>query len=220
MLVNENTAGQSTATMVLHSLRTAILHNQLHGGERLLQDAIATRFGVSQMIVREAFKQLATEGFVRVEPRRGVSVSLLSADEAWEITQLRAVIEAQALRWAIPNMVRKDYISYKQILDELDVVETVDQRIALNAAFHERLYAPARRARTFDLINTLRRNFERYLRFTWEETHHMEQSQQEHRQILDLCELRDTERACDTLRKHVLATGDLLVESLLKAGHE
>jgi hypothetical protein len=51
-------------------------------------------------------------------------------------------------------------------------------------------------------------NFERYLRYTWEQTHHLEQSpRSEHRSILALCEMRDVERACDLLRKHVLGHG-------------
>ncbi|WP_211099876.1 GntR family transcriptional regulator [Azospirillum brasilense] len=211
--------GHSTAAVIVDELRGAILRNQLRGGERLRQDAIATQFGVSQMIVREAFKQLSAEGFLKAEPRRGVSVAVLSADEAWEVTQLRALLECQALRWAIPNMLRADFVRCARILDELDAADTVDARILLNAQFHECLYAPAHRERTLALINNLRLNFERYLRYTWEETHHLEQSQAEHRQILNLCELRDVERACDALRKHVLATGDLLVDSLRGLGN-
>ncbi|MEN5082372.1 GntR family transcriptional regulator [Bosea sp. TWI1241] len=205
---------RSAAEIVADDLRAAILRNRLAGGERLRQDAIATQFGVSQMIVREAFKQLVGEGFLTAEPRRGVAVALMSRDEAWEISQLRAILECQALRWAIPNMVRADFLSAAEVLGELDVATTVDAKILLNGRFHQILYAPARRTRTLEMIETLRMNFERYLRYTWEQTHHLEQSQAEHRSILTLCEMRDVERACDLLRKHVLATGDLLVDSL------
>lgn len=207
---------RTASAIVCDELRAAIMNNRLQGGERLRQDALATQYGVSQMIVREAFRQLTAEGFLKAEPRRGVSVAKLSADEAWEVTQLRALLECQALRWAIPNMVRADFLACARTLDALDAADTVDARILLNAQFHARLYAPARKERTLDLINNLRLNFERYLRFTWEETHHSEQSQIEHREILRLCEIRDIERACDALRAHILATGDLLVEYLSK----
>ena len=202
------------AAVVAEDLRSAILRNQLAGGERLRQDAIATQFGVSQMIVREAFKQLVGEGFLTAEPRRGVAVAIMSREEAWEISQLRALLECQALRWAIPNMVRADFLAAAKVLDELDGAASVDAKIVLNGRFHQILYAPARRSRTLEMIETLRMNFERYLRYTWEQTHHLEQSQAEHRSILTLCEMRDIERASDLLRKHILATGDLLVDSL------
>jgi DNA-binding GntR family transcriptional regulator len=180
----------------------------------LRQDAIATRFGVSQMIVREAFRQLVTEGFLKAEPRRGVSVAYLTADEAQEMTELRSLIEAKALEWAIPQMSKADLETAARILAELDKAKSTDRIIALNARFHETLYAPARKHRTLAMVANLRLNFERYLRFTWQETHHLDQSQREHRQILDFCIAGDAEGACTLLKQHILGTGRLLVERL------
>jgi len=213
-LPDEAVENRSAARVVADALREAILQQRLHGGERLTQDAVAARFNVSQMIVREAFKELVTEGFLTAEPRRGVSVALLTAAEAWEITQLRSLVEAQALEWAIPQMAKTDLDRAGRLLAELDTAKSTDRIIALNARFHEALYAPAGKARTLALIATLRLNFERYLRFTWEDTHHLEQSQREHWQILDLCKARDVERACDALKRHLAATGDVLVQCL------
>jgi DNA-binding GntR family transcriptional regulator len=205
---------RSASAIVTDALREGILHGTLPAGERLRQDAIATRFGVSQMIVREAFRQLATEGFLKAEPRRGVSVAHLTPDEAQEMTELRSLIEAKALAWALPQMSKADLEKASRILAELDKAKSTDRIIALNARFHEALYAPARKDRTLAMIANLRLNFERYLRFTWQETHHLDQSQKEHRQILDLCVAGDAERACALLTQHILATGRILVERL------
>ena len=164
------------------ALREWILRGELPGGERLRQDAIATRFGVSQMIAREAFKQLVTEGFLKAEPRRGVSVAHLTADEAREMTEIRSLIESKALEWAIPQMSKADLETAARILGELDKARSTDRIISLNARSHEALYVPARKERTMTIIGNLRMNFERYLRFTWEETHHLDQSQREHRE--------------------------------------
>ena len=205
---------RSASATVADALRKGVLLGTLPGGERVRQDAIATRFGVSQMIVREAFRQLVTEGLLKAEPRRGVSVAALSADEAREMTELRSLIEAKALEWAIPQMSKADLEGAARIVAELDKAKSIDRIISLNARFHEALYAPARKERTLAMIATLRMNFERYLRFTWEETHHLDQSQKEHRQILEFCVARDSERACALLKRHILATGALLVARL------
>jgi DNA-binding GntR family transcriptional regulator len=211
---DEAVENRTASAIVTDALREGILHGTLPGGERLRQDAIATRFGVSQMIVREAFKQLATEGFLKAEPRRGVSVAHLTADEAQEMTELRSLIEAKALEWAIPKMSKADLEKASRILAELDKAKSTDRIIALNARFHEALYAPARKDRILAMIANLRMNFERYLRFTWQETHHLDQSQKEHRQILDLCVAGDVEAACALLKQHILATGKVLVARL------
>ena len=196
--------GRSASVVVADALRERILHGTIPAGERLRQDAIATRFGVSQMIVREAFRQLTSEGFLKAEPRRGVSVA-----------SIRSAIESKALSWAIPLLSESDFEGANRILTELDKAKATDRIIALNAQFHERLYAPSQKERTLSLIATLRLNFERYLRFTWEETHHIEQSQQEHREILKFCRERDIDRACALLQRHIAATGAVLVQRLL-----
>jgi DNA-binding GntR family transcriptional regulator len=205
---------RSASVVVVNALREKIIHGSLPAGERLRQDAIASRFAVSQMIVREAFRQLTGEGFLEAEPRRGVSVASMSADEAHEITELRCAIEAKALAWTIPLLSNADLRSADRILAELDRAKTTDHIIALNARFHETLYAPSQKHRTLDLISTLRMNFERYLRFTWDETHHLRQSQQEHRQILEFCRSKDIKGACALLHRHIAATGELLVQRL------
>ncbi|WP_192827268.1 MULTISPECIES: FCD domain-containing protein [Bradyrhizobium] len=212
---DDTVEGRSASVVVADALRERILHGTIPAGERLRQDAIATRFGVSQMIVREAFRQLTSEGFLKAEPRRGVSVASMSAEEAQEITELRSAIESKALSWAIPLLSESDLEGANRILTELDKAKATDRIIALNAQFHERLYAPSQKERTLSLIATLRLNFERYLRFTWEETHHIEQSQQEHREILRFCQERDIDRACALLQRHIAATGAVLVQRLL-----
>ena len=130
------------------------------------------------------------------------------------MTELRALLEAQALAWAIPRMTKADLEGAARTLAELGKARTTDQTIAFNARFHEALYAPAGRARTFALIATLRRNFERYLRFTWEKTPHREQSLKEHEALLSACAAGNAERACALLARHIRATGKVLVERL------
>ncbi len=66
------------------------------------------------------------------------------------------------------------------------------------------------------MVETLRLSFERYLRFTWEATNHLDRSQQEHRQLLHLCQQGAVEEACSLLRDHIAATGAKLTESLQK----
>jgi len=206
--------GRPASVAVVDALRGAIFRGVFRPGEPLRQDALASRCGVSQMVVREAFKQLVNEGFLQAEPRRGVRVAPLTIREAEEMTQLRSLLEPQALAWAIPEMTETDFTNAGRILNELDGAKSTDDIVSLNARFHETLYAPAGRERTSSIIAMLRLNFERYLRFTWEGTGHLARSQREHREILKCCRNRAADKACDLLRKHVLGTGALLVQRL------
>lgn len=204
----------SASTIVLNSLRDEVIRGIAKAGQRLRQDEIASRFGVSQMIVREAFKQLAVEGFLRAEPRRGVAVAELSRDDVHELTHIRALIEGQALEWSIPKMTASDFTEAAKILRELDKLNDADSVIRLNEAFHRLLYAPAGCVRTLTLIETLQKGFERYFRYICDKTGHVPKTQREHHAILKLCKERNIRSAVKLLRQHIIGAGEALTDHL------
>lgn len=215
-LADQVLGDRSTSGVVVDALRVEIIQGRLKPGERLRQDAVASRFGVSQTVVREAFKDLIRECFLAAEPRRGVSVATMSAAEAEEMTRLRSLVEPQALAWAIPRLTDAHFELAERVLHELDSEASVDRIISLNARFHRGLYAAADRPRTLTMVETLRLGFERYLRYTWEFTAHRDRSQQEHWELLAMCKQGDVVNACKLLKQHISATGELLVECLAK----
>ncbi len=81
-------------------IRDAILSGQLLPGERLIEDRLAQQLGVSRNPVREAILTLAATGLVTVTPRRGASVSRVSAAEAAQLFEVRVVLDGLAARLA------------------------------------------------------------------------------------------------------------------------
>src|ERR1700741_1588702 len=93
----------STSRLIANALRTAIVDGPLAPGAPLRQDPIARHFSVSAIPVREALRQLESEGWVRVEMNKGATVAPLSAEEAREIYEIRAALESLAIGFAIPE---------------------------------------------------------------------------------------------------------------------
>ena len=93
-----------------------------------------------------------------------------------------------------------------RILGKLDKAKSVHRIISLNARFHEALYAPTQRERTLAMIRALRLNFERYLRFTWEETPHLNRS-------LTQSPSLDNNHCCDQLQGDTECKGSIIVAS-------
>ena len=89
---------QTLATMTVDSLRESILRGRYPEGQPLRQDAIAEQLGVSRIPVREALRQLESEGLVTFSPHKGAVVSTLSVGEIEELFELRAIIEADLVR--------------------------------------------------------------------------------------------------------------------------
>ncbi len=93
----------STSRVIAEALRTAIVEGTLQPGAPLRQDAIARHFSVSAIPVREALRQLESEGWVKVELNKGASVARLTPAEAREIYEIRSALESLAITLAIPN---------------------------------------------------------------------------------------------------------------------
>jgi DNA-binding GntR family transcriptional regulator len=85
-------------------LRQAIVARELRPGQRVTQEEVAARIGVSVVPVREALRVLEQEGQLTYRPRRGYFVTELSVDDLEEIYGLRALLEARAVRHALPTL--------------------------------------------------------------------------------------------------------------------
>lgn len=79
-------------------LREAILNQFFKPGERLVENNLCNLTGVSRTTIREALRQLETEGLVDVIPQRGPVVASLNRDDAKNIYELREGLEGLAAR--------------------------------------------------------------------------------------------------------------------------
>jgi GntR family transcriptional regulator of gluconate operon len=96
--VFEQVPHKSLREAALAAIRQAILRGDLIPGQRLVESDIAEQMGMSRAPVREALRQLETEGLVVSEPHRGSFVAELSATDLCEIYTLRAALESLAVR--------------------------------------------------------------------------------------------------------------------------
>jgi DNA-binding GntR family transcriptional regulator len=66
---------------IVEFIKDAILSGKLAPGERVPEQEIAESFGISRTPIREAFRQLESEGFITVVPRKGAVVSAITAKD-------------------------------------------------------------------------------------------------------------------------------------------
>ena len=204
----------STARMIADAVRAAIVDGTFAPGAPLRQDALARHFSVSAIPVREALRQLESEGWAKVEVNKGATVALLSAQEAREIYEIRSALESLAIGLAIPLhdacSLRTAESLCKAAARELDP----SRYVARNEAFHLSLYAPAARPQLAEMIETLHRRGERYLRLKFGLPLHKGESDAEHVALLDAVRRRDVAAAQSLVASHLLGTGDLLYRFL------
>jgi DNA-binding GntR family transcriptional regulator len=78
-------------------VKQSVLTGSIDPSFRLTEELIATQLGVSKSPVREALNRLETEGFIRIEARRGASVRQFSGKEVSDLYDLRVVLELHSI---------------------------------------------------------------------------------------------------------------------------
>ena len=204
----------STQDFVISVLRTAILTSVFAPGATLRQADLAEQLGVSHIPVREAIRSLASQGLVTLYPHRGAVVSRLSPEEAEEIFAIRLFLESGALKTAIPNMTPRAIFEAEHVLDATDMEKNPTVWSDLNWRFHSLLYAPSGFPRLVSMIGEMHANVYRYLRLYIGDLNYQPDSQREHRELLDACRERATERALAILETHITNAKDHLVAYL------
>jgi DNA-binding GntR family transcriptional regulator len=81
---------------VTESIRYAIALGHFNGGDRLPERSLCEMTGVSRTLVREALRQLESEGLIEVVPNRGPVVARLTTEQAEGVYQVRIELEGLA----------------------------------------------------------------------------------------------------------------------------
>jgi len=208
---------QTIASMTITALRERILRGDYPEGEPLRQDAIADELGVSRIPVREALRQLEAEGLVTFSPHRGAVVSSLSLEEIDELFELRADIECDLLRRAIPKMTQEQLERATEVLDEFQDALGAGEATRwgpLNWHFHAALYAPANRNFTMGVLQKLHQHSDRYFRMQVLLAHGGIRANDEHRAIVAAVEKAITDAGGESDYDMLLGAGASLLALL------
>jgi DNA-binding GntR family transcriptional regulator len=209
----------SIPSALADALRRRILRGEIAEGEQLRQENIAAEYDVSRMPVREALRQLEAEGLVAFSPHKGAVVTSLSPSEIEEVFDLRALIEPDLLRRAIPRLRAADIETAARNARAFDeALQTAGPDMAeigrYNWALHAALYAPAGRTRTMQFLQTLHYQAERYTRLQVILTHGEQRASADHRNLVEFCRKGDADAACELLRRHIEDAGRDLLDYL------
>jgi DNA-binding GntR family transcriptional regulator len=211
-----NRSVSSAAAQVADALRLAILGGEFTPGQAVPQEEIAARFGVSRIPVRDAMNLLQAEGLLRIVPSKGSFVANPSPEEILETYEIRVLLELEALRLAFRCHTAQTLARAERWLREFEL-ETEPMRLGeTDREFHAALYAPAKKEKLFELINSLRTFSNRPYYLQMSTPSHLKQCQAAHVEIFENCQQGRLRPASDCLRRHLLSAGSVVAESAAK----
>lgn len=147
--------GQTAHVYVRETIRMAILNGQLPGGTRLVQSDLAAQLEVSTTPVREALRDLASEGLIRIDPHHGGVVAELDEDDLREVYQIRQRIEPFALEVAMPFLTEEILDRAQELHDEMSAAPHSAAWVQLNRDFHMTIYEASNQHRLVAMVRSL-----------------------------------------------------------------
>lgn len=185
-------------------LRRAILSGELTGSTRLVQAELAETLEVSTTPVREALRDLASEGLIRFDPHRGAVVQDLSNEEVTEIYALREVLEPLALRQAVPRITDETIARIRKLHEKMESEPQSVDWVDDNRAFHMSIYESAASPRLAGIIRGLQDASVMYIGSSLSLVPDLrERANEDHAQILAALEARDVEAVVAAVVDHL-----------------
>ncbi len=195
---------QTAHEYVREVLRRAILNGELVTGSRLVQAELAATLDVSTTPVREALRDLATEGLIRFDPHKGAVVTELDGEDLRDIYEIRQILEPHAMRQAVPQMTDSLITSLKRVHQRMIEDPHSATFVDLNRVFHMAIYEAGTSSRMLSIIRSLEDAAVMYIGASLKQVPGLRESAiEEHGAILDALEARDADAAVEAIKTHL-----------------
>jgi DNA-binding GntR family transcriptional regulator len=200
---------------ILENIRDAIISGALKAGSRVSEPDLAERYGISRTPIREAFRQLESEGYLTVIPRRGAVVSEFSEKDVEEFYAIKSILEGYAARRACEKLTAKELERLQSINDRLAELASHNEIKAFfktHNDFHDVFIKAADNEKLRELISSLVTRFQRLRLMSISLPGRMAVSVQEHEKIIEAFRRKDAETAEMLVRKNAEYGGKVLMD--------
>ncbi|BCS52471.1 GntR family transcriptional regulator [Geobacter sp. SVR] len=200
---------------ILENIRDAIISGSLKAGSRVSEPELAERYGISRTPIREAFRQLESEGYLTVIPRRGAVVSEFSQKDVEEFYAIKSILEGYAARRACEKLTGKELDRLQAInvrLSELAEQNDIKTFFKIHSDFHDLFIKAADNDKLRELITSVVTRFQRLRLMSLSLPGRMKISVMEHEKIIEAFRKRDAEAAESLVRKNAEYGGKVLMD--------
>lgn len=212
-----------------HRLKKDIIRNVFKPGEKLLMSRLKERYDLGVGPLREALSQLVAERLVVAISQRGFRVAPMSLAELADIYDARAQVEGLLLRLAIErgdDSWEAEILARAHTLSKVMKVDSTDELLDVwdtrHQAFHTAIVSGCRSPHLLQIRDSLFDQVERYRHLWLRETVLSEEAlarkHQEHTALVEVILARDSERATEMMREHLMTPVPIITEAMRHQG--
>jgi DNA-binding GntR family transcriptional regulator len=209
-------ANRTVHEFVHNALRAAVLDGTLTGGARLVQSELAQQLGVSTTPVREALRDLATEGLVVLDPHRGAVVRSLDIEEVRELYELRMTLEPLMVRRVAASLTDERLDRAAELHGRMEEPWDPQTWSRLNRDFHALFSETADSSRLASILTSLRDSAAPYVAMSLvARPEQASQANAEHAEMVEAYRAGDVDRAVELTLGHLRSTLAVIEEHIL-----
>ena len=192
-------------TLVAERIREAISTNRFPPGSRLIERELCSLLGVSRTSIREALRELESEGLVSTQGGRPI-VAVVSAKEAADIYQVRVVLESLAARLFARHASEAHFAALEAAADALFAVYEAYEAgpfLVAKARFYEALFEGAGNDVAASMLRTIHTKVSQLRAASLSSSDRARASIREIRALIEALRARDEERAAALTVEHI-----------------
>ncbi len=198
--------------LIAERLRTDIIEGRLKPGDWLRQQQLAREYNSSQMPVREALKQLISDGLVEHVPFRGARIIKFTPEDVDDLYTLRAYMEGMAAKRAASSITPDELVELERLhirMSQCVTPQEIREYRELNRRFHLLLFSACRRPLLVRILNQLWATFPVMLwssfpkTAAWSPPDRELTDTEEHQAIIDALKARDPDSVERAVRHHI-----------------
>lgn len=202
---------------IYQKIRDDITNGRLSPGERLLESKLADEFKCSQSPVREALRQLESEGLLTCEENKGSTIRKLSIQEIDEIYCILSVLESYAAFRSTERVTKEDVVYLRNLHNKLKTAakkQDLAGWLQINTEFHIFFSKHSGNKTLFQMLENLKLRIYPYRYITIRIPHHLEEYIKHHERILEGLEANDGKMVAAYMKLHSETVRDVLINYL------
>ncbi|PLX66342.1 MAG: GntR family transcriptional regulator [Denitrovibrio sp.] len=196
---------------IADKIRTDIIKGVYKNGERLVEPKLAKNLGISRTPIREALRQLESEGFIEIVPRRGAIVKELTIKDIDDLYAIKANLEGLAARQAVLKITEEQIEILININKKFrDIAEKnphlTDEYLKDNIDFHNIFIAASDNEKLVGILDGLAKNFQRLKSMLVSDAGRAATAVVEHKKIIDAFVSKSPDLAEKSVRDHIISS--------------
>lgn len=198
--------GGPISNSLLSKLQKDILTGKLKAGQKLTEQQLCREYEVSRTPVREALRQLETDGLVENILNRGAFVIGMSEQDYEDMFEMRKIYEIQAVKWAIERITEEEMDRLEETFEFMEFYtlrKDIDKMLTINTGFHQVIYEASHNR----MLRKLLSSYQSFLKYKGAEAvyedDYLQTVLEEHRDIFKAFKDKDVKAGALAMENHI-----------------